>query len=55
MIDFTTNPLIQTGAFNPDHHMDKSQPRRVDYFPGRIREVRDSERCGLPVYRLFSG
>lgn len=50
MIDFTTNPLIQTGAFNPDHHMDKSQPQRVDYFPGRIREVRDSERCGLPVY-----
>ncbi len=50
MIDFTTNPLIRKSTFNPDHHTDKAQPRCINYFPARIREVKDSERCGLPVY-----
>lgn len=50
MIDFTTNPLVRRGVFDPARQSDKTQPMRVTFFPDGIREIKDSDRCGLPVF-----
>ena len=50
MIDFTTNPLVRKDTYDPARQPDKTRPMRIIYFPDGVHEVKDSERCGLPVF-----
>lgn len=48
MIDIASNPIIPH-MFRDGVAADRMRPRSVSYLPGRIREIRDSDRCGTPV------
>ena len=49
MINFISNPLVPK-AFDPGAQEDKTQPRHVSYSSDGIHEVRNRDRCGLPVF-----